>query len=173
MRETNVWKGVAAGAAGGLVAAWAMNQFPKVMKRLQNQEQERQGQPVRKEQQSGESEPATVKAAEAISESVAHHHLTEREKQVAGPAMHYAFGSLNGALYGALAEVSSAVRGGAGALFGAGLWLAADELAVPAFGLSKGPGEYPVSTHAQALASHVVYGLTTEGVRCGIRHLLG
>lgn len=35
-----------------------------------------------------------------------------------------------------------------GVPFGAALWLAADEVEVPAFGLSKSPFEYPLSSHA-------------------------
>jgi putative membrane protein len=174
MRDSCVWKGVLAGAVGGLVASWAMNEVHLVVNKARNQQ--RAG---RKHQGSGgqnkpeDSEPATVQAAEAISRGLAGHELTESEKQVAGPAVHYAFGALNGALYGAIAEFSPSARVGAGALFGAGLWLAADELAVPAFGLAKAPTEYPASTHAEALASHLVYGLTTEGMRYGIRRLLG
>ena len=44
-------------------------------------------------------------------------------------------------------------------------WLVVDEGAVPILGLSKGPTQYPLSTHVYALASHFVYGLTTELVR--------
>ena len=40
-------------------------------------------------------------------------------------------GALNGAIYGALAEVSPAVRAGAGSLFGVALFAVADEAVVP------------------------------------------
>jgi putative membrane protein len=53
----------------------------------------------------------------------------------------------------------------AGIPFGAAVWLVADEVGVPAAGLANGPAEYPLSTHASALAAHVVYGATTELVR--------
>jgi hypothetical protein len=46
--------------------------------------------------------------------------------------------------------------------FGTAVWLAADEGVVPALGLSQESDKYPLSTHAYALASHLVYGLTTE-----------
>ena len=61
-------------------------------------------------------EPATAKAAEAISEGVFEHHLTKEEKKTAAPAVHYAFGSLNGALYGGIAEVYPAARAAGGSL---------------------------------------------------------
>jgi len=36
---------------------------------------------------------------------------------------------------------------------------------VPALGLSKPANEYPVSKHAIALSSHLVYGLMTDFLR--------
>lgn len=56
----------------------------------------------------------------------------------------------------------------------AGIVLQEDEkkVAVPALGLSKKPAEYPAAVHAQALASHLVYGLTTDLVRRGLLRVL-
>ena len=48
----------------------------------------------------------------------------------------------------------------------------ADELAVPAAGLSKPPKEIPLTTHVYALASHLVYGWITETVRRAVRRAL-
>ena len=47
----------------------------------------------------------------------------------------------------------------------------ADEIAVPALGLSRKPTEYPLSSRSAwiGLASHLVYGVSTEAVRKGIR----
>ena len=77
-----------------------------------------------------------------------------------------------GGLYGAIAELKPATTAGAGLPFGAAVWLIADEIIVPAFGLSKPPTEYPPSTHAYSIASHLVYGLTTEIVRREARRAL-
>ena len=54
---------------------------------------------------------------------------------------------------------------GYGTAFGAALFAVADEVVVPAAGLSDQPTEIPMSLHALALFSHMVYGATTEGVR--------
>jgi putative membrane protein len=75
-------------------------------------------------------------------------------------------------LYGALAEVTPQVTAAGGLPFGAGFWLLADEISVPLLGLSKGPTEYPVSTHVYALASHLVYGVTAELGRRAVRNVL-
>ena len=70
---------------------------------------------------------------------------------------------------GAAAEMAPKVTAGTGLPFGAVFWLAVDEGAVPLLGLSKGPRAYPLWTHAYALSSHFVYGLTAEIVRRAVR----
>jgi len=185
-REKNVWKGLASGIIGGIAASLIMDQFQAAMKKLAlvtgqsedpgSKEQQGQQQKNRQQQQNqkddGKKEPATVKAAEAISETVLDHSLTKKEKKFAGPAMHYAMGAASGAVYGVAAEFEPMVAVGAGLPFGAAVWLIADEVAVPAFGLSKPPWQAPVSTHAKALASHFVYGLATDVVRRAVRQAL-
>ncbi len=181
--EADVLKGLAAGIIGGLVASWTMNQFQSLWssleegdKQSQNKKDSQQGgrkgqQKKEQSQEEGGGDNATVKAAEAISESVFDHELTKSEKKVAGPAVHYAMGATSGAIYGAMAELTPFVTIGAGLPFGAAVWLAADEAAVPALGLSESPTEVPISKHAYALASHFVYGLTTEIVRRVVRNI--
>ena len=178
--EGNVWKGIVAGLAGGLVASWTMNQFQAAWTRIQEGSEKSHGaqsmQPSEGSKGQGqdakEQDDATVKAAKIISEDVFGHELQESEKKPAGAAVHYAFGTVTGGLYGALAEVTPQVTSAAGIPFGAAFWLLADEISVPALGLSKGPTAYPVSTHVYALASHLVYGATAELSRRAVRHVL-
>jgi putative membrane protein len=171
--EGDVLKGLAAGLLGGLVASWTMNRFQDVWMKLAGSpssgaESQQQAQKKSDEEQ----DDATVKTASAISEGIFDHKLTKSEKKIAGPAVHYAFGTSVGGLYGATAELAPEVARGAGLPFGAAFWLVADETALPLLGLSKGPTAYPVSTHVYALASHFVYGLTAEVVRRGVRDAL-
>ena len=183
MREDNgnIWKGIVAGLAGGLVASWTMNQFQAAWTRLAENSEKAHGaqsmQPSEGSKGDGQDaneqdDDATVKTARAISEGVFGHELQESEKKSAGTAVHYAFGTVTGGLYGALAEVVPQVTTATGVPFGAAFWLLADEISVPLLGLSKGPTEYPVSTHAYALASHLVYGATAELSRRAVRQIL-
>lgn len=169
-------KGFLAGLIGGLVASCVMEQFQNawnaVASRLQRRRIDRGESPQSPEQTSNEdaqSEPATVKAAELISEKLLRRPLPEHAKQAAGEVVHYAFGSALGAAYGVLAEWQPRVTAGRGLPFGAVVWLVGDEIGVPAMGLSKPAREYPLSIHLYALASHLVYGATTEIVRRGVR----
>lgn len=169
--QTNVLKGAAAGLAAGLAATWVMTQFQHLSGKLVDrperedpQHSAKRGKPE-SAQQKEQGDDATVKAADKLSRGLFRHPLSQDEKKVAGPALHYGFGALTGLAYGALAELAPAVTRGAGAPFGTAVWLGADEVAVPAFGLSGPPWEHPASVHARALAAHLVYGLTTEGLR--------
>jgi hypothetical protein len=114
----------------------------------------------------------TEKIAGAVSERVLNRSLTESEKEPAGAIVHYVFGIASGGLYGALAEVAPVVTIGAGLPFGAVFWLTADEIVVPALGLSEKPTEYPPSAHAYSFFSHLVYALTAEAVRRTVRRAL-
>jgi hypothetical protein len=161
----HVLKGLVAGLIGGLVASWTMNRFQDLWS-MQTSASETQ-------QSKGDApDDTTVRAASAISEGIFDHRLTSEEKRIAGPAVHYSLGTGVGGLYGAVAEVSPEITAGAGLPFGAAFWLLVDEGAVPLLGLAKGPMEYPLSTHAYALASHLVYGLTTELLRRSVRKAL-
>lgn len=185
-READVWRGLAAGLVGGLVASWVMNGFQKMWSRNTEGIEKPHGAQSLKPSGGHEAvdeirraphadseaqEDATEKIASAISEGVFHHQLTKDEKIVAGAAVHYAYGAAMGAFYGVAAELVPQVSAGAGLPFGAVFWIAADEVAVPLLGLADEPTEYPLSTHAYALCSHLVYGLTAEAVRRTLRNI--
>jgi putative membrane protein len=172
--DRRAWKGAVAGVAGGLVAAWIMNQFQAGLSKASHTLTSRDGEEPGGVQSSGqaEGEDATGKAANAISEAVLDRKLTAREKAAAGPLIHYLFGSAVGCVYGVAAELAPATAIGWGLPFGSAVWIGADEVAVPAAGLSKSPSNYPPSTHISALAAHLVYGAATDLVRRAVRAAL-
>jgi uncharacterized membrane protein YagU involved in acid resistance len=165
-REIDIMKGLLAGVAGGLLASFLMEQFQAAWSAASEAIQPSKKQGGRK------SEPATVKAANAISEKITGHEVPADYKPIAGEAVHYGMGAASAAAYGVLAEVTPIVTIGNGAGFGTGVWLLADELAVPAAGLSKSPKEFPLTTHIYAFTSHLVYGWITETVRRAVRRAL-
>ena len=119
-----------------------------------------------------EQDDAAERLANSISVGIFNQELTKSGKQTAGTVLHYAYGISMGGLYGAAAELAPIVTTGAGVPYGVVIWLTADEGVVPALGLSKSASEYPLSIHAYALASHLVYGLTIEIVRGAVRRAL-
>jgi putative membrane protein len=171
-------KGILAGIAGGLAGAWAMNQFQAVLSEASEKftsngsPGSHSGKGEDRQPSEESSEDATMKAAGKISMGLLRRPLSKDQKKKAGPVVHYAFGALAGGIYGAGVENMPRAKTAAGAPFGAALFLAADEVAEPLLGLSGLPLQYPWSTHAQALASHLVYGVTTEVVRKSVRMVL-
>ena len=75
--EANIFRWMLAGAVGGLVASWTMNEFQKVWaaaeKQITGGRQDQQG-----DQKGGEdAEDATMKTADRISELLQGRHLTK------------------------------------------------------------------------------------------------
>ena len=163
-----VTRGILSGALGGLVASWVMNGFiagaMAIQQTVKSPEQKAQDE-SQKPQNEQASEDSTVKVADTLTWLVTGHRLSNEGKQKGGPIVHYAFGTLMGATYGALAELSDTARAGAGSAFGTALFIGADEVMVPALGLGKFPTEEPAASQLIHFAAHLVYGTTTELVR--------
>lgn len=178
----NVFRGVVTGITAGLAATLIMDQFQKLSSaskkaaekqlRLAHYESEeaierdQQQQAAQAAQQEGSTEKVARKIAEAGGKQ-----LPAAQKKKAGQAVHYAFGTLMGAVYGVTAELIPEVTTGGGTAYGTLLFLVADEVAVPAFQLSP-PTETPATDHLQYWAAHVVYGGSLELVRSLLRRLM-
>jgi putative membrane protein len=145
-------KGLVAGLIGGLVATAAKTLAEKIY-------------PPRTH---GESEPPAV-----LAEKLAGHHLVAAEKETSVEAIHWGFGALTGAAYGALAEFYPAATAKDGAGFGMALASLTHESALPAMGLSAEPEHQTVRERTSEMATHVVYGMVTETVRQAVRKMLG
>lgn len=172
--DGDVLKGVVAGIAGGLVASWVMSEFQAQWTRLaDNHRPSSSGgrHDAREWQERSEDQNATELAAQRIAGLTLDRRLTRDELEVAAPLVHYGFGTVMGAIYGGLSEL---IGGGVtrGAAYGTVIWILGDEIAVPAMGLSHAPRSYSADAHAQAFASHVVYGVASDLVRKTIRALL-
>jgi putative membrane protein len=186
----DVLHGALAGMIAGAVASWVMNQYSAAQQqraqqqsaqretakrsRAQGTERPRARTSKQRAQQAAGGEPkegddATVKTAQAISRNLFGHELSPQEKKVAGPAVHYAYGTLVGGLYGAVAEVTPLVSAGFGLLYGMALWALGDEAAVSALRLGPPPTQVPPRKHADYLAVHLVYGITLDLTRRVLR----
>lgn len=168
--KPNIWRGIVVGLVAGLAASWTMNRFQDVWIAVtpsndpgENENLSTRNQPT--EDEAAAEDNATVKAASAISEGLFEHKLTRGEKKIAGPLVHYFVGATSGIVYGLASEVLPEVTAGFGLPYGTVFWLVVDEGGVSLLRLSKPPTAYPLSTHIYALASHLVFGATAEGVR--------
>ena len=174
MAKQKLWKGLVAGGAAGLAASLAMNQFQNLWSKT-SKKLGHDGQQESSSRSGEENEDATMKVVAKVAE-IGGYHLSREPEKKAGPIVHYAFGTGMGALYGTIMELGPRklrrheLLSGVG--FGSLLFAGADEIAVSAAGLSGPPREYPLSSHVYALASHLVYGLTTGAIRKVVRAVL-
>jgi putative membrane protein len=182
-RRPNVLRGLATGITAGLAATLIMDQFQKIStagqraaekqlrlaqhESLEAIERDQQQQQQQAEQKEDSTEIVARKIAETAGKE-----LGPEEKKKAGQAVHYAFGTLMGAVYGVAAELVPEVTTGGGTAYGTLLFLGADEVAVPAFQLSPLPTETPARDHLQHWAAHVVYGGSLELVRSIMRRFM-
>lgn len=176
-RRPSPFLGACAGILGGLVGSWAMVRFNHLI----GPDDSRGDKPAdrfahhRDDARPNDidatipDEPGSMQAASAVAQPLLGRPLTLSEKEMAGPVMHYLFGAALGAVYGIASEKDSSAAHGAGIPYGIGVWLFADEIGMHAAGFATRPDDYPVSRHAAALASHIVFGLTLEGVRRALR----
>ena len=149
--EKDLLKGAIAGLVGGLVATAAKSIAEKIY-------------PPRTH---GEPEPPDL-----LAEKIAGHALPEPGKTIASETIHWGFGALTGAAYGALAEFYPAATAKEGATFGLTLASLTHASALPAMGLSAEPDQQTTREHTSEIATHVIYGLVTETVRGLVRKLL-
>lgn len=165
----------AIGTVSGIAAAYVMEQFQKWIQKNGDQESskpEQDSETQASENSSADERPATVRAANRISKLVLHRKLKKREEPWAGELVHLGMGAFTGAVYSVVARRFPIIRAAGGLLYGATVFLAADEVAVPSAGLSKKPTQYPPSTHLYALSSHLVYGLSLHFSEKALRKLL-
>jgi putative membrane protein len=144
-------KGLLAGLIGGLVATAAKSLAEKIY-------------PPRTH---GEPEPPEV-----LAEKAAGHELVATQKEVAAEAIHWGFGALTGAAYGALVEYYPAATAKDGATFGMALSSLTHGTVLPAMGLAAKPEEQTTRERTSEMATHVLYGVVTETVRRVVRRML-
>lgn len=192
-------RNAAIGAASGIAAAWVMNSFQNGWTALKkeasgggrsrdeqhhsgngnrrgerSQNQRDEGEPAEEQTNKKErSKPATVKAADDLSLVATGQPVPQPDKKTAGEAVHYTFGAVVGAIYGALGTAFPGIRSGFGTVYATGVALVADETLVPALDWGPPPQKTPLSTHAYSLVSHWVFGAALEASRRTIDGALG
>lgn len=171
--KSDLLLGAAAGAVGGLVGSTAMVVFNHLLAATgfgrqdlgaRKQQRHVRGKPNQTDATISD-EPASERAASLAVKTATGEQLGDIGKKVGGTVAHHAFGAFVGAVYGAAAARTPQLAAGAGAPYGVFVWLSAVEIVLPLAGFAKRPTRYRPERHLASLASHVVFGLTLEGVR--------
>ncbi len=160
-REPSIVRGLLAGGVAGLLGCVTMAGFQELVVRSS---ESGAGREHGAHAPSAEQENTTETAARNMAQQFGRR-LTLRQKQTAGRGLHYGFGTLMGAFYGAAAEYLPVIGVGAGTAFGSILFAGTDEATLPLLNLASKPRETPSVDHLLHWASHVVYGTTMELTR--------
>lgn len=144
-------KGMLAGLIGGIIATAAKTLAEKAY-------------PPRVH---GEAEPTRV-----ATQKIAGDNLSAGQHELAAEAIHWGFGAVTGAAYGALAEFYPVATGKDGANFGMTLMALTHEGALPAMGLSAQPQDQTTREKSSEMTSHIIFGIVTETVRRFVRKML-
>jgi uncharacterized membrane protein YagU involved in acid resistance len=162
------------GLAAGCVAGLAMNMFAGLVSALTRGHEgsgaapgaDRVGRGMQPPQAVGRAEQdAAVRVGSAGYYLATGHTPTRDGRLRLGTAAHYAFSGALGVGYVLAATRAPIVTECYGTLYGTLVWAAADETAMPALGLSRGPRQLGAGVHAYALTGHWVYGATLEFCR--------
>ncbi len=183
--QPNLYRGAVLGLVGGVVGVLAMGQYwvriaPLLTPRSEDAEgdggeaqqpQPDQPQPDQPQpdqnvispfgQQHESGETSTAAMGRIAYQSVTGKTPGTETRIALSEGVHWGFGILSGALYGALTARHSHLPAASpltGAVFGAALWALNDEGLVPLLGLQDGPAASPASGHLNRLGAHVFYG---------------
>lgn len=169
-------KGLFAGLGGGMVGLAVMNRF---MARTAEPVQRRQEEHPRQHHDVSvtgwhprEGENATAALAKNVYRSRTGRDLPAERAEKAGMMVHTGYGLLTAVGYGMVRGRRRGADLKGGALFGAGLWLLGDEIAVPLLGLSQGPKAHSPALLVQTLAAHIAFGVAVAATAQTLRRVL-
>lgn len=115
----------------------------------------------------GQTPPPVV-----LAEHVAGRRLPEDERRLALQGIHFIFGAVAGAVYGAMVEVEPSLGAWRGAAFGITLNRMTHETVLPKIGLTASPSRKPTQERISEWVTHAAYGVATETVRRAVRRTL-
>jgi len=147
-KKRSIFKGALAGLVGGIAGAGVKVIAEKMLPpRVQGQ----------------------IPPPVALAEQVAGHPLKPSQQQAAMQSIHWIFGALAGAVYGAAVEIEPSLGAWKGAAFGVTLNRLTHESLLPKLGLSAPVGHQPTQERISEWVSHAAYGVVTDIVRRKVR----
>lgn len=167
MNKTDTLKGIVFGAVGGATGTFLMSYYWKAAEALHGHDPRaltREEPPHNLDDISvvGEQAEADEASTEAVGrllhEKATGQRPSEAKKTQLSEGVHWSYGTIVSALYGAVRGRKEVPDLAGGAAFGTALWAIGDELMVPLLGLSKGPTAYPVEQHMHRWGAHLFYG---------------
>jgi hypothetical protein len=165
---------VALGIAGGLLGGLAMNTFARAVAWATGGHEadgaapgrDRLGRGMQPPQSDGRADDdAAVRVGSGVYRAATGRSPDRQLRLRLGALAHYGFSAAAGVGYMLIADRAPVLRRGYGGLYGALVWLTADEGVMPALRLSRSPAELRPGIHVYSMAGHWIYGAALEAVR--------
>lgn len=159
-RQRRLSRTLMLGAVAGLLGARSMGTFTRLWRNFLKSNQDGDRKPG--SSYSAQERDATERIAEIVAARVFERRLSMRDRHAGSIVVHYGVGAASGAVYALLPNRFPFVSRFCAILFGAAMWLVADELLMPALGVTRALKNYSAAMQANALGEHIVFALTTD-----------
>ncbi len=178
-REASRWVGRVAGLIGGAVGTAAMTYYQKKMAPLMERSRT-DGSGARKREHDVSligrkhrtDESSTAALGRIVYQKVTKTEPDDRTQNRLSNIVHWTYGTAMGGTYGLIRGPKEGVDLSGGLGYGAALWMAGDEAAIPLLGLAEGPKGYPATLHVETLGAHLVYGAVVAATTQLVRRIL-
>ena len=145
------------GAVAGAISVWLMDRFTWYWYSRENTKA------LVKERKAQKGRYAPNAAGKHLTDAL-EVKLPQKQQYVIGRSIHYLMGMVPGAFYALWRPKMKALPFLRGSAYGAGLFIAFDEIITPAAGYASGPFSYPWQAHARGFFAHLILGIATEAV---------
>lgn len=149
------------GATAGVFAAWTMSEFQRTWLRMAG---EQKAPEPRRSARPRTDQEVMMKVAEDLLQATTGYRLSDKQKRVIGPLLHYSFGAVAGAAYGGMAK-KRLVRTAYGAGFGTVLFGILEALGPSEYKPRVPPKNQRAVSELYEWLAHLVYGVSLEGGR--------
>jgi hypothetical protein len=163
-KQRSALTGVALGLAAGAAATGVMTAYQEAVSRARGKSQLRE---QAKEPRTWAEAPAPAQLAKRVSEGLFSRRVTKKQAPAVTAAMHWAYGTSLGALFGLVQSRARPPAALHGLAFGTAVWAWA-YLMLPALKIYEPIWRYPPKTLAVDLSHHLVYGLSLAGAYAAI-----
>jgi hypothetical protein len=171
----NLTGGLIAGAIAGLFATWVLDRYQEgALSATRRAEQSSTAGSTFSRRQAEHIQSyhrVHRNAAQSLARLVGKR-LDSKQEQMAGLSMHYAVGTLAGAVYGAASEWVPMVRSGYGTGFSSLLFLGGPEPLLPWLDRGRAQGKVAPDMKVSGLSSQLVFGAVLETTRRLLRRMI-
>lgn len=149
------------GAIAGLTGAWAMSQCTRLWRRILHRGKHHKSFPPLPYSQQEWDSTAGIAKLTARAFGI---RLSPQQTATGAEVVHYGVGALAGVIYEVGIRSHPRRTGLSGIAYGCAIWIFAQELLIPALGITPRLREYSLAAQTNSLCEHISYGVILDSV---------